>query len=111
MEAALQAHNQQVHTHQEAAETTPTESIDSHSQEQPFLADLGCLNLIFEVRSLLDDQIFRLTQIDQRLDMLFAAHSRTLPTRQCPTCARAYVFPAGWRQHEDEDKRKGSKVK
>jgi hypothetical protein len=109
-EATRQAHNQQVHIHQEAAGTTPTESIDSHSQEQPFLADLGCLNLIFEVRSLLDDQIFRLARIDQRLDMLFAAHSRTLPKRQCPTCARAYAFPAGWRQPEDEDKCAGSKV-
>jgi hypothetical protein len=25
--------------------------------------------------------------------------------------AQAYAFPAGWRQHEDEDKRAGSKVK
>jgi hypothetical protein len=36
------------------------ESSVSHSQEQPFLTDLGCLSLIFEIRSLLDDQIFRL---------------------------------------------------
>ena len=54
-EVTWKAHNQQVHMHQKAAGTTPTESIDSHSQEQPFLAHLGCLNLIFEVRSLLDD--------------------------------------------------------
>jgi hypothetical protein len=64
MEEALQAHNQQAHTHHEADETTPTGSIDSHSQEQPLLVDSGYLNLIFEVRSLLDDQIFRLARID-----------------------------------------------
>jgi hypothetical protein len=111
MEAALQAHNQQAHTHHEAAETIPPVSIDSHRQEQPLFADSGYLTLIFELRSLLDDQIFRLARIDQRLDLLFAAHSRTLPKRQCPTCAQTYAFPAGWRQHEDEDKRAGSKVK
>jgi hypothetical protein len=80
------------------------DSSESHSQEQPFSTNWECLSLIFEIRSLLDDQTFRLTRIEQRLDMYFAAHSRTLPKRQCPTCARAYAFPAGWKQTEDQHK-------
>jgi hypothetical protein len=80
------------------------DSSDNHRQEQPFSTDWGCLSFIFEMRSLLDDQIFRLARIDQRLDMLFATHSRTLPKRQCPTCAHAYAFPVGWKQTEDQHK-------
>jgi hypothetical protein len=60
-EAALQAHKQQEHTHHEAAEPIPPLSMDSHRQEQSLFADSGYLTLIFELRSLLDDQIFHLT--------------------------------------------------
>ena len=55
MEEALQAHNEQAHTHHEVDETTPMGSIDNHNKEQPLFANSGYLNLIFEVRSLLDD--------------------------------------------------------
>jgi hypothetical protein len=45
------------------------------------------LKLIFEVRSLVDDQAFRAMRVSQRLDMLYAAYSKATPRRQCPTCA------------------------
>jgi hypothetical protein len=109
-EAEMQEHTRQWHTNQEAEATTFEGLMDNHRPEQPPSVDWGYLNLIFEMRSMLEDQIFRLARMDQRLDMLFAAHSRTLPKKQCPTCAQAYSFPAGWRQSEDEDKRAGSKV-
>jgi hypothetical protein len=64
--------------------------------EKPSFSELWHLPLIFELRSLMDDQFFRLARIDQRLDMLFAAHSKNLPQRQCPTCAQMYSLPAGW---------------
>lgn len=51
------------------------------------------LNLIFEVCSLVDDQIFRAVRVSQRLDMLYAAYSSATPRRQCPTCAQPYVIP------------------
>jgi hypothetical protein len=110
MEAATQFSTARSMTSKEATEPIHPTSVDSHWQEQPLFTDSGYLALIFELRSLMDDQVFRLARIDQRLDMLFAAHSRTLPQRQCPTCAQTYVLPAGWRQHGDEEKRTGKKV-
>jgi hypothetical protein len=47
MEAVLQAHNQQAHTHHEASEPIPLVSIDSHRKEEPLFIDLGYLTLIF----------------------------------------------------------------
>jgi hypothetical protein len=69
-----------------------------------------CLSLIFEIRSLMGDHNFRLARIEQRMDMYFAAHSRTHPRRQCPTCARAYAFPAGWKITEDQLKARDSRL-
>jgi hypothetical protein len=51
------------------------------------------LKLIFEMRSLMDDQAFRTMGIHQRLDMLYAAYSEAIPRRQCPTCARPFALP------------------
>jgi hypothetical protein len=51
------------------------------------------LNLVFEVRSLVEDQIFRAVRVSQRLDMLYAAYSKATPRRQCPTCAQPFVIP------------------
>jgi hypothetical protein len=51
------------------------------------------LKLIFEVRSLVDDQVFRAVRVSQRLDMLYAAYSKATPRRQCPTCAQPFVLP------------------
>jgi hypothetical protein len=51
------------------------------------------LELIFEMRSLVDDQAFSAMRLSQRLDMLYAAYSKATPRRQCPTCAQPFVFP------------------
>jgi hypothetical protein len=77
-------------------------SDDSGGMDQPSFSELWHLPLIFELRGLMDDLAFRLARMDQRLDMLFAAHSKNLPKRQCPTCAQAYSLPAGWRQKRQE---------
>jgi hypothetical protein len=81
-----------------------------NTQAQPLSVDGGYLNLIFEVRNLLADQTFRIERLEQRLDMFFAAHSRATPKKQCPTCARAYAFPARWRHTVDNDTPTGSEV-
>jgi hypothetical protein len=69
-----------------------TEAETKSPPSPPFLHPEH-LNLIFEVRSLVDDQIFRAVRVSQRLDMLYAAYSRATPRRQCPTCAQPYVIP------------------
>jgi hypothetical protein len=51
------------------------------------------LHLIFEVRSLVEDQIFRAVCASQRLDMLYAAYSNDTPKRLCPTCAQPFAIP------------------
>lgn len=73
-----------------------SEEKNHHTAEDPRY--LSLTSLIFELRHLMDDLAFRLARMDQRLDMLFAAYSRSTPKRQCPTCAQAYSLPAGWRQ-------------
>jgi hypothetical protein len=90
----------QQHCAKVADAATSEEFRDSHRWEQPSAEDWGYLNLIFEIRDKLDDQIFRLERMDQRLDMFFAAHSRASSKKQCPTCARTYSFPARWRHSE-----------
>jgi hypothetical protein len=57
----------------------------------PFLPEQ--LQLIFEVRSLVEDQIFRAVSASQRLDMLYAAYSHDMPKRLCPTCAQPFAIP------------------
>jgi hypothetical protein len=84
----------------EAEAIASKDFMGSHHSEQPPAADWGYLNLVFEIRDKLDDQIFRLGRMDQRLDMFFAAHSRAASKKQCPTCARPYSFPARWRHTE-----------
>jgi hypothetical protein len=76
-------------------------------QDQERSTNWDYLGLIFEIRSLMGDHNFRLARIEQRMDMYFAAHSRTHPRRQCPTCARAYAFPAGWKITKDQLKSEG----
>lgn len=60
------------------------------------------LNLIFEVRSLVDDQIFKVVRVSQRLDMLYVAYSSATPRRQCPTCAQPYVIPVNSGKAKDD---------
>jgi hypothetical protein len=85
-EAKGQAQARQRHKTQEAEAATSEEFMEIHRPEQPPSVDWGYLNLVFEMRNMLEDQIFRLARMDQRLDMFFAAHSRTLPKKQCLTC-------------------------
>jgi len=65
------------------------------------------LQLIFEVRSLVDDQLFRAVCVGQRLDMLYAAYSNATPRQQCPTCSQPFAIPASSGKakeaHEDSD--------
>jgi hypothetical protein len=79
METTTQSLNRSEQTSKAATESRHPASVDSHWQEQPSFTDSGHLALIFELRSLMDDQVFHLARIDQRLDMLFAAHSKNLP--------------------------------
>jgi hypothetical protein len=67
-----------------------TDAKPNSPPSPPFLH----LKLIFEVRSLVDDQIFRAIRVSQRVDMLYAAYSSATPRRQCPNCAQRYVIPA-----------------
>jgi hypothetical protein len=80
------------------------------SHAQPPSVDGGYLNLIFDMRNLLEDQVFRIVRLEQRLDMFFSVHSRATPKKQCPTCARAYAFPARWRHTPVDDTHPGSEV-
>jgi hypothetical protein len=51
------------------------------------------LPLIFDLRSLVEDLIFRVVCTNQRLDMLLTAHSCASPKQMCPTCAQPYAIP------------------
>jgi hypothetical protein len=52
------------------------------------------LQLIFELRELAEDQIFRAVCTSQRLDMLYVAYSNASPKRLCSTCTQPFVIPA-----------------
>ena len=78
------------------------------AQSHPAAGDY--LSLIFDVRHLLDDLVFRTGRLEQRMDLFFAAHSRATQKKQCPTCARPYAFPARWRHTEAADIHMDSKV-
>jgi hypothetical protein len=55
--------------------------------DQPPFLHPEHLELIFDIRSMVDDQIFRAIRINQRLDMIYAAYSSPSLRHQCPTCA------------------------
>jgi hypothetical protein len=90
--------------HQEEAEAwveAPLFYTAQNSQDQPLLLHPEHLELIFDIRSMVDDQIFRAIRINQRLDMIYDAHSSTTPRRQCPTCAQVYAILARSGKYED----------
>jgi hypothetical protein len=60
----------------------------------PSLLHPKLLQLIFEVRSLVDDQLFRAVCVSQHLDMLYATYSNATPRQQCPTCSQPFAIPA-----------------
>jgi hypothetical protein len=86
------------------------EGMAATSPTQPPSPCVDHLSLLFDVRNLLEDQVFRIERLEQRIDLFFAAHSRATPKKQCPTCARAYAFPARWRHTEAADALLGSEV-
>jgi hypothetical protein len=91
--------------HQEEADAwmeAPPSSILQNSQDQPPLLHPEHLNLIFDVRSMVDDQIFRAICINQCLDMLYVAYSSATPRRQCPTCAQVYAIPVRRGKEKDD---------
>jgi hypothetical protein len=99
---------------EEEAPPEPTcNDQSSHAATGPTQPPSPCmdhLSLLFDVRNLLEDQVFRIERLEQRIDMFFAAHSRATPKKQCPTCARAYAFPARWRHTEAAEALLGSEV-
>jgi hypothetical protein len=88
-------------TREERDSSTRASDNSGGSDQPPGLA-IGNFQLIFELRNLMDDQAFRLARMDSRLDMLFAAYSKSSLKRQCPTCAQVYSLPAGWRQKRND---------
>jgi hypothetical protein len=65
------------------------------------------LHLIFDLRSLVEDLIFRAVCTSQRLDMLFTAHSCASPKQMCPTCAQPYTIPARAPAAQEDKERPG----
>jgi hypothetical protein len=73
----------------------PFSTIQEDWEDQPPYHDTSYLELLFETRSMVDDQIFRAIQIGHRLDMMYAAHSRASPRLQCPTCSASLRDSSG----------------
>jgi hypothetical protein len=88
----------------------PLLTVQEEWEDQPPYNNPSYLELLFETRSMVDDQIFKAIQIGHRLDMMYATHSRASPRLQCPTCAQAYAIPAGWRKKDDDGESPGPKV-
>jgi hypothetical protein len=63
-----------------------------NSPPPPTLLHHDHLQLIFDLRSMAEDQAFRTATISQRLDLLFAAYSEASPPSRCPTCAQPFTF-------------------
>jgi hypothetical protein len=62
------------------------------------------LELMFDLRSQMVDQVHRGTLMSQRIDMLYDAFSNAPAGQRCPTCAQPYVMPAReGTQDEDVD--------
>jgi len=60
------------------------------------------LQLIFELRGIAEDQIFRAVCASQRMDMLYAAYSNASPKRLCPTCVQPFAIPARAAEARDD---------
>jgi hypothetical protein len=62
------------------------------------------LDLMFDLRSQVADQVHRGILISQRIDMLYDAFSNAPAGQRCPTCAQPFVMPArAGAQEEDVD--------
>jgi hypothetical protein len=69
----------------------PTSAMARESHSLCFLAPEH-LELIFEMRRDMMEQLHRHTLLSSRLDILFDAFSCTQSQQHCPTCAQPYVF-------------------
>jgi hypothetical protein len=85
----------------------PPSSILQNPQDQPPLLHLEHLELIFDVRSMVDDQIFKAICINQHLDMLYVAYSSATPRCQCPTYAQVYAILVRCGKEKDDHKDTG----
>jgi hypothetical protein len=70
----------------------PLTAIPEFCPALPPLFNPEQLELIFELRSQMADQIHRDTLMSQRIDMLYDAFSNAPTTQRCPTCARPFVL-------------------
>jgi hypothetical protein len=91
----------------DARKKAPLSSTPQDLQDQPPLLHPEHLELIFDVRSMVDDQIFRAIRINQCLDMIYAAYSNTSPRHQCPTCAQVYAILVRRGKNGDDDENTG----
>jgi hypothetical protein len=69
----------------------PTSDMDRDLSSPCFLAPEH-LELIFEMRRDMMEQLHRHTLLSSRIDMLFDAFSSMPIKQRCPTCAQPYVF-------------------
>jgi hypothetical protein len=94
------------------AEPVQNEDCQGHDEAQPRSPSPPPLppeqlHLIFDLRSLVEDLIFRAVCTSQRLDMLYTAYSRASPKRMCPTCAQPFAIPARAPEAQDDKERPG----
>jgi hypothetical protein len=83
------------HEHGQATDCTSRAPAMQHEEAEPpplSLLHPDHLQLIFDLRSSVDDQMFRTEGISRRLDMLYMAYSQASPSRRCPTCAQDFTF-------------------
>jgi hypothetical protein len=60
------------------------------------------LELLFDLRGQMADQVHRVLLMSQRLDMLYDMFSNAPTGQKCPTCAQLFVMPARGGEQEDE---------
>jgi hypothetical protein len=70
----------------------PLTALPDLCHAPPPFFNLEQLELIFELRSQMADQIHRDTLMHQWIDMLYDAFSNAPETQCCPTCARPFVL-------------------
>jgi hypothetical protein len=60
------------------------------------------LELVFDLRSQMADQVHRGTLMHQRIDMLYEAFSNAPAGQKCPTCARPFALPTRNGPHNED---------
>jgi hypothetical protein len=70
----------------------PLNTVEECDQTPPNLFSPEQLELIFDIRGYMADQLHRDTLINNRIDMLFDAFSNAPAKQRCPTCAQPFVL-------------------